>query len=384
MSGQLPRILVVDDVPENLEVVGGILDGKGVELSFATSGAQALWSVAVAGPDLILLDVAMPEMDGYETARKLKEIAAVRDVPIIFITARTRAEDVLEGFRVGAVDYVTKPFNAAELVARVFAHLELKRSRDTIAAQNESLRDLNASKDRLLSIIGHDLKNPLHGIISLSELVLDMGSGMDASQTKGHMSTIRDTAQHMAKTLNNLLDWARVQRGAFQWTPEDVVLSFMAEESILLIQSAAAAKGVRITNRIAPDERAVADPIMLLTILRNLLQNAVKYTPRGGQVTVCFERLADGAARISVTDTGIGMSAARVASLGEPGSRGSQPGTEGERGTGLGLLVCREFLARIGSVLEVTSAEGAGSTFAFRIPPGSAGPSVISRAGDAR
>ncbi len=377
MSGAPARVLIVDDVPENLEVIGGMLGGRGIELSFATSGAQALQSVAMACPDLILLDVAMPGMDGYETARRLKEQEAPRAVPVIFITARTRTEDVLEGFHVGAVDYVTKPFNAAELVARVLAHLELKRSRDTIAAQNDSLRDLNASKDRLLSIIAHDLRSPLHGIINLSELILDQGEGMERSVMQGHARFIFDTAQQMARTLSNLLDWARIQRGAFEWSPEDMVLPFVAEESILLFQGVAAAKGVTIVNRIPPGERIVADPIIVLTILRNLLQNAVKYTRRGGVVSLCSERRGDGAVRVLVSDTGIGMSHQRITALREPGSRSSQPGTEGERGTGLGLLVCREFLARIGSELEVSSIEGRGSTFSFWIPqaPGGLQPS---------
>ncbi|HET6487279.1 MAG TPA: response regulator, partial [Spirochaetia bacterium] len=139
-DGAAPRVLIVDDVAENLKVVGSMLDGRGIDLCFATSGPQALASAHAAPPDLVLLDVAMPEMDGYEVARRFKASEGLRSIPIIFITARTRTEDLVEGFRSGGVDYVTKPFVSAELIARVTAHLELKRAQDVIAGQIGVLR----------------------------------------------------------------------------------------------------------------------------------------------------------------------------------------------------------------------------------------------------
>jgi two-component system, sensor histidine kinase and response regulator len=361
------RVLVVDDVPENLQVIGSMLDGTGIALSFATSGAQALRSVEVTRPDLVLLDVAMPDMDGYEVARRLHAMAPFADTPVIFLTARARPEDVVSGFRAGAVDYVTKPFNTAELIARVSTHLELKRSRDTIVRQNEDLRSLNATKDRFLSIVAHDLKNPLHGIISLSELVLDMGGQIDEA-TRGYVASMNATAKQMAKSLNDLLDWARVQRGAFEWKPEPFDLGSVVEESLLLMQSAAASKEVTVTSRVPKGERVHADPIMILTVVRNLLQNAVKYSPRGSEVTLGSERTDPDAVRVTVSDSGIGMSPTLVASLFLLDSRTSRPGTEGERGTGLGLKFCHEFLARHGSTLQVQSEEGKGTTFSFMLP----------------
>jgi signal transduction histidine kinase len=275
---------------------------------------------------------------------------------------------VVDGFQAGGVDYITKPFQAAELIARVLTHLELKRSRDTIAEQNESLRELNAGKDRLLSILAHDLRNPLTGIICLSELLIDMGDEMEECNKKAHLRSINATAQQMTKTLVELLDWARVQRGAFEWKPEPFELSSIVEESILLAQSPALAKGVGIANQVAPKDRVFADPIMILTVTRNLLQNAVKYTRRGGKVSVASERQGNDRVKVSVSDTGIGMRPAAVATLFELESRASQPGTEGERGTGLGLLFCRAFLAKHGATLEVKSTEGKGSTFSFSLP----------------
>jgi two-component system, sensor histidine kinase and response regulator len=379
------RVLVVDDNPENLKVIGNVLDGKGMELSFATSGTQALQSAAVSRPDLILLDVAMPDLDGFEVARRLKAAPDLRSIPVIFITARARSEDVVDGFGAGGVDYITKPFKSAELVARVLTHLEIARSRGTIAEQNASLRELNAGKDRLLSILAHDLKSPLSGIICLSELLVDKGDQIEESSKRGHLRSIHATAQQMTKTLAELLDWARVQSGAFEWKPEPFVLSSIVEESILLAQSPALAKGVAIANRVRPGDRVFADPIMILTATRNLLQNAVKYTRRGGEVTIGSKRHGNDRVKVWVSDTGIGMRPARVASLFRLESRASEPGTEGERGTGLGLMFCQAFLAKHDTTLEVESTEGKGSTFSFSLQAapedeGSSGPSAASKA----
>lgn len=367
-----PRVLVVDDVAENLKVIGNMLDGRGIDLCFATNGPQALASACATRPDLVLLDVAMPEMDGFEVARRLKASRDLCGVPIIFITARARTEDLLEGFRSGAVDYVTKPFVSAELLARVSAHLELKRARDMIASQMESLRDLNAAKDRFLSIVAHDLRNPLHGISSLTELLLDLGESLPAEKRLGYLRSINATAMQMAKTLSDLMSWARYQQGALEWKPEAFDLCFIVREAALLLESSATTKGVAIRNLVDSGLPVFADPIMVLTIVRNLLSNAVKYTRRGGQVKIEAAPVGKGSVRLSVSDTGVGMSPTQVAQLFRLESHASRPGTDGERGTGFGLLFCHEFLVKNGSRLEVTSQEDIGSTFAFSLPTASA------------
>lgn len=132
-------ILIVDDVPQNLQVLGGILKKKDYRIAAATSGIQALQMIEKVLPDLILMDIMMPEMDGFEVCRRLKEMPKVKEIPVIFLTARTETDDIIQGFSVGATDYVTKPFNAAELLARVHTHLELKRSRDS---ERELIRQL--------------------------------------------------------------------------------------------------------------------------------------------------------------------------------------------------------------------------------------------------
>src|SRR5262249_11632109 len=160
------RILVVDDVVQNLQVVGTMLRNEGYDVMPASSGPQALERVRVRLPDLILLDLMMPEMDGLEVCRRLKADPQNRQIPIIFLTASNEMEHLVKGFEAGAVDYVTKPFNGAELLARVRTHLELKLAR-------ERLREMNDEKNEFMGIAAHDLRNPLSAIRGYAEMMLE-------------------------------------------------------------------------------------------------------------------------------------------------------------------------------------------------------------------
>jgi len=167
MNGDTTKgsVLIVDDIPENLQVLGNVLLQKGLDVGFATNGEEALEAVKYNKPDLILLDIMMPGMSGITVCQKLKSNPETQDIPVIFLTAKTQPEDIIKGFEVGAVDYVTKPFNSGELLARVMTQLELKKSRDLIAKQNEELMELNATKDKFFSIIAHDLRGPFSGLL---------------------------------------------------------------------------------------------------------------------------------------------------------------------------------------------------------------------------
>ena len=160
-------ILVVDDISKNLQVVGTLLRKEGYRIVPATSGAQALERVRAETPDLILLDLMMPDMDGLEVCRRLKADPSTLSIPVIFLTASNEMEHLVQGFEVGAVDYVTKPFNPPELLARVRTHLELKHARDTIVRYGQELSLLNEEKNEFMGIAAHDLRSPLGTIQGL-------------------------------------------------------------------------------------------------------------------------------------------------------------------------------------------------------------------------
>jgi len=216
-------VLVVDDIAKNLQVVGTMLRNAGYVIMPATSGAKALEGVRVQLPDLILLDLMMPEMDGLEVCRRLKADPLTQPIPVIFLTASNEMEHLVQGFEVGAVDYVTKPFNPPELLARVRTHLELKHARDTIVRYGQELHRLNEEKNEFMGIAAHDLRNPLSAIKGHAEMVVEDGQAL----VRGAVSNIAacgreleasgqrigDTAARMAEMVQNLLDANRIERG---------------------------------------------------------------------------------------------------------------------------------------------------------------------------
>ncbi len=349
-----PSVLVVDDQPINIRLAAKILNDE-FEVLAATSGKAAL-EIAKSNPvDLILLDVMMPEMDGYEVCARLKEDPDTAAVPVIFLTAKSEPGDVVNGFAIGAVDYVSKPFNPRELVLRVRTHVELERCR-------AELQQLNATKDRFFSIIAHDLRNPFTVLLGFSQLLLDEYDTYSDAERKEALGRIKATSERSRELVENLLTWSRSQTGRLRCRPQSLALSDLAKKSIALAQSSADAKGIAITARIDPDARAICDPNMLETILRNLLTNAIKFTHPGGSVAILARQNGTGV-NLVVEDSGVGMAPETAKQMFRLDTHHVTPGTEGEAGTGLGLILCREFAERNQGAIRVESALGKGSRF---------------------
>lgn len=222
---QNSTVLLVDDLAENLQVLGNILDENDIEFSYATSGKEALDAVAFKKPDLILLDINMPEMNGFEVCKKLKKDPETMDIPIIFLTAKADSEDIVEGLSIGAVDYVTKPFNTKELLSRVFTHLELFNSRKMIRKQNEELREMIDTKNKFFSIIAHDLRGPFNTLLGFSDLALKEFDHMDPEEIRDMIKHIHSSSVRGFELLNNLLEWSRSQTGRIKCEPIDFSLS---------------------------------------------------------------------------------------------------------------------------------------------------------------
>ncbi len=371
------QVLIVDDIPENLQILSNILFEKGIEISFATNGKQALETVEYNPPDLILLDISMPEMDGYEVCERLKKDPKTKEIPVIFLTARTQTDDIIKGFNIGAVDYVTKPFNASELVSRVFTHLDLKRSKDIIANQNSELQELNATKDKFFSIVAHDLKNPFNTLIGFSELLIKHYKKMDTEKVKRFHNLMHKASKHGYTLLENLLQWARSQTGRLKWQPGFFGLKTVAQSTIDLLSSNAQNKEVTLTSDIDPKYNVFADQNMVTTILRNLVSNAIKFTNRGGTVTVIAEDYEPDQdnnnreipyVKITVSDTGIGIPESDINKLFRIDVHHSTQGTEEEQGTGLGLILCKEFVEKHTGKIWVTSKVNEGTDFIFTLP----------------
>ena len=360
-------ILIVDDNPENLQVLGHILSENNLDVSFASSGKQALEAVGFEAPDLILLDVSMPGMDGYEVCREIKKTEELRDIPVIFLTAKTGSENIIRGFEAGAVDYVTKPFSSSELLSRVRTHLELKSSRDTIIRQKHELEEINNTKNRFFSILAHDLKSPFSTLITVTDYYKKSGGRFDEGEMQKFLDNIYEVSVNTYNLLENLLDWSRSQAGILEVCASPFDMKSIVRKNAYLVSARAESKGIRLNYDCPEGLMAMADPNMISTVVRNLLGNAVKYTRKGGTVSLeCTGIDAD--VEVVVEDDGVGMTNAEQEKLFKTGSHLSKPGTAMEKGTGLGLILCGEFIGKNNGVISVQSRKGKGSRFVFRIP----------------
>ncbi len=372
-----PLILIVDDIPKNLQVLSNILNTEGYQIAFASNGKQALSVVETTLPDLILLDIMMPEVDGFEVCERLMNDARTKHIPIIFLTGKAETEDIVKGFKLGAVDYVTKPFNAIELLSRVRTHLELKLSRDAIfsytkqlESYQDELKQTIASKDKFFSIIAHDLRGPFTGFIGLSELLVEENEALDKEEISQIADSMNKAAKRLFDFLENLLEWSRSQMGRMEFNPVNIDIFALFERNVSLFSDTAKRKEIEIINNSTPNIYAKADNYMLNTIMRNLVSNAIKFSNIGGIINLNVVPLDNGFIKISVADNGIGMNDEAKEKVFRIDTKYSTPGTSNESGTGLGLVLCKELVSKNGGVLSVESEVGIGTTFSFTLPKG--------------
>ncbi|MDM8549025.1 hybrid sensor histidine kinase/response regulator [Desulfobacterales bacterium HSG2] len=354
------KVLIVDDVPKNIQLAGSILQKEGYHISFANNGNTALNLTQTNDFDLILLDIMMPEMDGFEVCDRLKQKPETKEIPIIFLTAKTGTESTIKGFDIGAVDYVTKPFNEKELLARVRTHLELRDAQ-------KNLREANATKDKFFSIIAHDLKNPFNALLGLSKLLLQNFDIFDDDKKKHFIEGIFQSSEQGYKLLENLLDWSRIQTGKIDWKPAEIDLYTYAFENVSLLKIGAENKKISLHSDISKDTIIYADANMVTMIVRNLVSNAIKFTNEGGEVKITSETKGDDE-EITISDTGVGIKPENIKKLFRIDAHHSTLGTANEQGTGLGLILCREFIEKNGGKIWIESEVGKGSEFKFTLP----------------
>jgi two-component system sensor histidine kinase/response regulator len=360
-------ILIVDDVLQNIQVVGTMLREAGYSIMPATSGAAALQRVQKKLPDLILLDFMMPDMDGLEVCRRLKDDPATKAIPVIFLTASNEMSHLVQGLQAGAVDYVTKPFNPPELLARVRTHLELKHSRDMIVRYSQQLAHLNNEKNEFMGIVAHDLRSPLGAIKGFAELILE-DTQVPREELEDFTRRIRDTAQRMSEMVQNLLDANRIERGEMKVALAPCELSQLLCAVVQSYQPRAAAKQqtIQLDGAAAP-VTVMADPNVTVQVLENLVSNAIKYSPPGKNIYARL-RVVEGAARCEVQDEGPGLSAEDQQKLFGKFARLSAKPTGGEHATGLGLSIVKRLVEAMNGRVWCESELGEGATFIVELP----------------
>lgn len=363
-----PYIIAVDDEQLNLELLRFILEKNNIGFK-GTHKETAFFELLEEGiPDLILLDVIMPDIEGFELCEKLKKVPQYKNIPVIFLTGKVQVKDKVKGFEVGGVDYVTKPFNEHELIARIQTHVELIRAKNQIEQQAENLRQSNLLKDRMFSIIGHDLRSPL----SAAKLKMDfIRRGIidpkGADFMEGTVIGLLKTMDEALNLLQNLLGWAKSESDKIQIIPEPVDVYDLAEQTFRLLQLGSEHKNIQLINKIPKDTFVYADLNTTKTVLRNLISNAIKFTPVNGIISVGGNENQE-SLTIEVTDNGQGIPKEDIQKILNPNEHFSKLGTEKEPGTGLGLVLCQSFIKKNGGTLHIKSTVGKGSTFYFDLP----------------
>jgi len=367
-------LLAIDDKIENLKVLIRYLENSGFELMVAQSGEEAFKYIDRIIPDIILLDVLMPGLDGYETCRQLKQNETTRDIPVIFMTALTETVSKVKGFEVGAADYLTKPLQHEEVLARVKAHMMIKEFQQQLQEQNillqqknQQLIEANAIKDKFFSIIAHDLKNPLNTLLTYCAALLNNFDRLETKNIKQGIETVNKCVTRAYDLLIDLLMWALSHAGKIDFKSEKIDLGDLARENVELLRERATQKGIRISSEINDNISIHSDKNMVSTVLRNLLSNAVKFTSKDGEVKVRCKREA-GFIEITVSDTGIGISRENIKKLFRLDTFYRTLGSDNEKGTGLGLILCKEFVDRLKGRIWVESEPGKGSHFVFTFP----------------
>jgi len=559
-----PNILIVDDKPGNLHLLAAILERYGYRLRLLTEGRAVMSSVLSLPPDVILLDIMMPDMDGFEVCRELKADESTRDIPVIFLSALTDLSEKIKAFSLGAVDYITKPFQQEEVLLRVKMQLALKEAQSQLHTHNlrlqqeiyeraqaekilqqrnrelallnhfgqilgsslelhdvlsialqevqslaqsvsasiwlltedrrelecreilgpgseqlrharlplgggitgwvaehgesvvspdiledprhhktvgssenapvrsmlsvplkvknqvigvlnlvdpcqgrftkedlrfiepiaasaamaienarlyttaqleiaertrveAELREANASKDKFFSIISHDLRSPLNTLMGFAELLINRVEHDARDEIKRRAEKLHTSAKRLHTLLENLLTWARIQRGALEYQPETFELAAIADEIIELFEGNAAHHQIRLDHAISPNTVVYADYSMIHTVLRNLVSNALKFTPNGGSVRLSA-RLVEQEVEIVIADTGVGIPQSDIPQLFRIDAHYTHVGTRGETGTGLGLVLCKELVEKNGGRIWVESEPGSGTRFFFTVP----------------
>ncbi|CAN2050580.1 hypothetical protein GMMP1_990002 [Candidatus Magnetomoraceae bacterium gMMP-1] len=386
------HILIADDAPDELRLLSEILKASGYKIRAAINGELVLQFVQSYLPDIILLDIRMPGMDGYEVCRRLKADANSRDIPIIFVSIIDKLFDKVRAFKAGAVDYITKPFQEEEVLARVKAHLQLRNMQKQLKIQNVQLKQEiverkrievalqraretaeagNRAKSEFLANMSHELRTPLNAILGFSQLM--ERDSFDAERQREYLKIINNSGEHLLRLINDVLDMSKIEAGHITLDKKTFNFKNTLNSLETIINSKAIEKDLQFCIYTSPDlpQNIKTDENKLRQVLINLLGNAVKYTNDG---TIVLWVKPGKKTRNSfpcqlifeIEDTGTGISPEEISNIFEAFSQ-SKSRCWNTEGTGLGLSISREFVRLMGGEITVESEIGKGSVFRFDI-----------------
>ena len=375
-KNDLMKVLVVDDNKDNVELICQILEEE-CKLVTANSGKECLQKAEKERPDLILLDVNMPEMDGYETIQRIKQTEIIKDIPVIFVSAYYKESDmVVKGLEQGAFDYLTKPVDEDILLAKVHVVKRIKQAEEKVVKQKDALEQANlrlSAADKLKSIflasMSHELRTPLNSIIGFTSLMLMEVPGKINEAQKEQLTRVKRNGDHLLELINDVLDISKIEAGKVELNISEFNLSELMREMTSSIQPEMDVKGLKLIYEAADAEVIIkSDRRRLQQIIMNFFSNALKFTEQG-EVICRLEVEDSGWVTITVEDSGVGIKVDDMKRLFEPFQQISMDYTNNYKGTGLGLYLCEKLSHVIGASIEAKSEYGEGSQFSITLPP---------------
>lgn len=377
MSEKSSIILIVDDTQHNVQVLSQVTRAEGYQVIAAFNGTDAVELAKKRKPDLILLDVLMPDMNGYKVCEILKKDRELKDVPVIFLSALSDVESKIKGFSVGGVDYITKPFQREEVIARVELHLKLKkleRERERyikeLKKREKHLEQLIRAKDEVMRIVSHDIRNPLTGIIGLSDLMLSSGE-QPPEMIQRMVSAIKKGGVEIMELVNDILEVDFEKNDAFSINYEDVNLEELLLKVIELHESTAISNSIKLSLNVEKELPLIPiDSQKISQVIGNLISNALKFTPQNGivEISACMSENKPKVVSISVKDSGIGIPEENIGTLFNRHDRNRRLGLKGEKGSGMGLDIVKRYIDLHEGNIDIKSKVNEGSTFTIQLP----------------
>lgn len=362
------KLLVVDDVQTNVLLLKALLGKEGYGILVANNGQEALEVIRNENPDLILLDVMMPGMDGFEVAERLKSEEFRCEIPIIFLTALDDTQSIVNGFKLGVGDFISKPFRKEELMVRIKHQLSLVAARRIIEEKNEELRKTIAGRDKMYSVIAHDLRSPMASMkMLLNTIMMSVEKDKIDPDIFDMLEMSNKTSEEVFSLLDNLLKWTKSQLGKLTVIPQKLDISGLADGVVEVMNSVAEVKHIKLIRTDHESFFVYVDIEMIKSILRNLISNAVKFSNPDSEIKIGI-KAEDGKVIVSVTDSGKGIKKEDQHKLLKDSTHFTTYGTNSEEGSGLGLLLCRDFARKNGGELWFESEENLGSVFSFSLP----------------